>query len=79
MVYSIDEMLKKEEKVEMMILKSTNMKPDSLNIEIEAERISGEQKWKNLKTRITGVLIIVVIFYVIFASFCGGLSLGECF
>jgi hypothetical protein len=68
-------LLKKEEKVEMMILKNTNM---NANMEKQAERISSEQKWKNLKTKVTGVLIIIVLFYIIFSSFCGGLALSSC-
>eukprot|EP01016_Furgasonia_blochmanni_P038361 TRINITY_DN4624_c0_g1_i3.p2 TRINITY_DN4624_c0_g1~~TRINITY_DN4624_c0_g1_i3.p2 ORF type:complete len:165 (+),score=33.02 TRINITY_DN4624_c0_g1_i3:347-841(+) len=75
---NIEKLLKREEKIDILIQKTEKMDTLSSHIKRDAHRVKRQALWRNVRITVFIIIAVLVVIYLILTQICGGLALGSC-
>ncbi|CAG7879724.1 hypothetical protein BRARA_C01000 [Brassica rapa] len=78
MVENIEKIMERGDRIELLVDKTATMQDNSFHFRKQSKRLRRALWMKNAKLLVVLTCLIVLVLYIIIASFCGGITLPSC-
>ncbi|WZZ31237.1 hypothetical protein YC2023_014638 [Brassica napus] len=78
MVDNIEKIMERGDRIELLVDKTATMQDSSFHFRKQSKRLRRALWMKNAKLLVLLTCVIVLVLYIIIASFCGGITLPSC-
>ncbi|KAL0843456.1 hypothetical protein Bca101_016701 [Brassica carinata] len=78
MVENIEKIMERGDRIELLVDKTATMQDSSFHFRKQSKRLRRALWMKNAKLLVVLTCLIVLVLYIIIASFCGGITLPSC-
>ncbi|KAL0735324.1 hypothetical protein Bca4012_011534 [Brassica carinata] len=78
MVENIEKIMERGDRIELLVDKTATMQDNSFHFRKQSKRLRRALWMKNAKLLVVLTCLIVLVLYIIIASFCGGITLHSC-
>ncbi|KAJ4910912.1 Vesicle-associated membrane protein 714 [Raphanus sativus] len=78
MVDNIEKIMERGDRIELLVDKTSTMQDNAFHFRKQSKRLRRALWMKNAKLLVMLTCVIVLVLYIIIASFCGGITLPSC-